>query len=126
MGMTTAVLDKEGRITLPDELRKRMSLRPGDTVSVEVHPTSAPEASDTPPWAHESPDWRAMAAARAALAGGAPEEEPMSLDEAREVLANRSAWASRADKEDGVSYVQRLRDEWAERERRLFGHDDAR
>jgi AbrB family looped-hinge helix DNA binding protein len=127
--MAELVMDSEGRVTLPEDVRERLRLRPGD--AVEVYPASRRDVAGIPPWAHGDPDWRAkadarIAAARAELVGRAPAEGPMSLDEARTILNNRSAWASRADGEDGVSYIQRLRDEWAARERRLSGHDNAR
>jgi AbrB family looped-hinge helix DNA binding protein len=43
--MTELVLDDEGRIALPEDVRARLHLKPGDTVTVEI---SRPERPPSP------------------------------------------------------------------------------
>ena len=114
--MLEAILDSDGAIRLPAEVGNLLGVHDGGRIQVSVA-----GAGNSP----------ATLEVRLHPSGTAPNiDRPlrvMTLEQARAVLDNRSAWAEREDIGDGLTFVRELRagdDARQERLDRIWDGDD--
>lgn len=115
--MTEVTMDANGRITLPEQIRRRLHVRPGDSVILDVGDRPPCDGDEEPhlylSHAQVEPD---DAALQQRL------EQALTALAAMEPDPRATGWS---DAEDPTAWVETLRQEGEDRLSRIWGEDVA-